>query len=211
MSSPNSTFTATATDADLPAQTLTFALGAGAPAGAGITTGGDFTWTPTEAQGPGVHFPATVTVTDSSHGDSRHRDLHRHRHRSQRRSGARCDRQQSVDELSRADLHGHGDRCRSARPAAHLHHPMPGPARHHRRVVSSPGRPPRPRVPEATRSRSGSAITSAPGLRHRDIHRHRQRSQRRSGARCYRQQSVAELAELTFTATATDGDLPPRP
>ncbi|HET9252233.1 MAG TPA: putative Ig domain-containing protein, partial [Candidatus Eisenbacteria bacterium] len=57
-------FTATATDADVPANTLTFSLGAGAPAGAAITAGGSFTWTPTEAQGPGS-FPITVIVTDN--------------------------------------------------------------------------------------------------------------------------------------------------
>jgi uncharacterized protein (UPF0179 family) len=57
-------FTATATDADVPAQTLTFTLGAGAPAGAAITAGGAFTWTPTEAQGPGS-YPITVIVTDN--------------------------------------------------------------------------------------------------------------------------------------------------
>ena len=57
-------FTATATDTDVPAQALTFTLGAGAPAGAVITSGGAFTWTPTEAQGPGT-FPITVIVTDN--------------------------------------------------------------------------------------------------------------------------------------------------
>jgi N-acetyl-anhydromuramyl-L-alanine amidase AmpD len=45
------TFTATATDADLPANALTFSLDSGAPAGAGINPGtGVFTWTPTLAQ-----------------------------------------------------------------------------------------------------------------------------------------------------------------
>ena len=58
-------FTATATDADIPANTLTFSLGAGAPAGAAIdATTGLFTWTPTEAQGPGV-FDITIVVTDN--------------------------------------------------------------------------------------------------------------------------------------------------
>jgi PKD repeat protein len=57
-------FTATATDADVPANTLTFSLGAGAPAGAAITAGGSFTWTPTEAQGPGS-YPITIIVTDN--------------------------------------------------------------------------------------------------------------------------------------------------
>ncbi|HET9251866.1 MAG TPA: putative Ig domain-containing protein, partial [Candidatus Eisenbacteria bacterium] len=56
-------FTATATDPDA-GQTLTFSLGAGAPVGAAITAGGNFTWTPTETQGPGV-FPITVVVTDN--------------------------------------------------------------------------------------------------------------------------------------------------
>jgi len=57
------TFTASATDADLPAQTLTFSL-VGAPPGASIVSGtGAFSWTPTEAQGPGV-YPFTVRVSD---------------------------------------------------------------------------------------------------------------------------------------------------
>jgi hypothetical protein len=59
------TFTAAATDANLPAQALAFSLDAGAPAGASIVAAtGAFTWTPTEAQGPG-NFPLTVRVTDS--------------------------------------------------------------------------------------------------------------------------------------------------
>ena len=58
------TFTATATDLDLPANGLTFSLDAGAPAGASIDPiSGLFTWTPTEAQGPGS-YPITVRVTD---------------------------------------------------------------------------------------------------------------------------------------------------
>jgi hypothetical protein len=59
------TFTATATDADLPAQTLTFSLGAGAPAGASITSGGVFTWTPTETQGPSTNS-VVVQVSDGT-------------------------------------------------------------------------------------------------------------------------------------------------
>ena len=57
-------FTATATDADLPANTLTFSLDPGAPAGAAITAGGNFTWTPTNAQAPAT-YPVTVRVTDN--------------------------------------------------------------------------------------------------------------------------------------------------
>jgi PKD repeat protein len=60
-------FTATATDAD--GDPVTFSLGAGAPAGAAITPGGDFTWTPTEAQGPGVYM-ITVTASDGTLTDS---------------------------------------------------------------------------------------------------------------------------------------------
>jgi len=56
-------FTATATDADLPPDTLTFSLAGAVPAGASITAGGDFTWTPTEAQGPGP-YTFDVVVTD---------------------------------------------------------------------------------------------------------------------------------------------------
>ena len=59
------TFTATATDADLPANTLTYTL-SGAPAGAAIASStGVFTWTPTEAQGPGAYNFA-VRVSDGS-------------------------------------------------------------------------------------------------------------------------------------------------
>src|SRR5206468_2896944 len=58
-------FTATATDSDLPAQTLTFSL-VGAPSGATIDgTTGAFCWTPTEAQGPGS-YPFTVRVSDGT-------------------------------------------------------------------------------------------------------------------------------------------------
>jgi parallel beta-helix repeat protein len=58
-------FTATASDADLPANALAFSLDAGAPAGASINAAtGVFTWTPTEAQGPGT-YAVTVRVTDN--------------------------------------------------------------------------------------------------------------------------------------------------
>jgi len=60
------TFTATASDPDIPAQTLTFSLGPGAPAGASINAmTGVFTWTPTEAQGPGV-YTIRVIVSDGN-------------------------------------------------------------------------------------------------------------------------------------------------
>jgi hypothetical protein len=59
------TFTASATDVDIPANTLTYSL-IGAPAGASIgATTGVFTWTPTEAQGPGT-FNFTVRVSDGT-------------------------------------------------------------------------------------------------------------------------------------------------
>ncbi|HXI50726.1 MAG TPA: putative Ig domain-containing protein, partial [Candidatus Saccharimonadales bacterium] len=57
-------FTATATDSDRPAQTLTFSLDPGAPAGAAITTSGVFSWNPTESQGPSTN-QVTVRVTDN--------------------------------------------------------------------------------------------------------------------------------------------------
>ena len=44
--------------------------------------------------------------------------------------------------------------------------------------------------------------------RYRDDHHHRQRGERRPGAGPIGDQSVDELVELTFTATATDADLP---
>ncbi len=59
-------FTAMATDPDTgtgAANTLTFSL-VGAPSGASITAGGAFSWTPTEAQGAGG-YPLTVKVCDS--------------------------------------------------------------------------------------------------------------------------------------------------
>ncbi|MGH9921324.1 MAG: tandem-95 repeat protein, partial [Nitrososphaerales archaeon] len=58
------TFTATATDVDI-GQTLTFSL-IGAPAGVSITSGGVFTWTPTEAQGSGVYTFDVVVTDDGS-------------------------------------------------------------------------------------------------------------------------------------------------
>ena len=60
-------FTATASDSDEPAQTLTFSLHNGdtgaIPAGASITTGGTFSWTPTEEQGFG-EYTFDVCVSD---------------------------------------------------------------------------------------------------------------------------------------------------
>ncbi|MDH3307449.1 MAG: Ig-like domain-containing protein, partial [Acidimicrobiia bacterium] len=63
----NLSFTATASDpSDVPPNTLVFSL-SGAPAGASITAGGDFSWTPTEAQGPGSYtFDVVVTETNGS-------------------------------------------------------------------------------------------------------------------------------------------------
>ena len=59
------TFTNTATDADLPAQSLSFSLDAGAPTGAAINAAsGVFTWAPSEVQGPGT-YPVTLRVTDN--------------------------------------------------------------------------------------------------------------------------------------------------
>jgi len=58
------TFTASATDPESPPQTLTYSLDTGAPAGATINAAtGEFTWTPGEADGGGV-FSVTVRVTD---------------------------------------------------------------------------------------------------------------------------------------------------
>jgi Putative Ig domain/RTX calcium-binding nonapeptide repeat (4 copies)/PKD domain len=58
-------FTATAADVDAPPGALSFSLDAGSPAGASIdATTGMFTWTPTEAQGPGT-YSITVRVTDN--------------------------------------------------------------------------------------------------------------------------------------------------
>ena len=62
-------FTATASDADDPANTLSFSLAGGTsgavPAGASIDPGtGVFSWTPTEAQGPGTYI-FDVVVTDN--------------------------------------------------------------------------------------------------------------------------------------------------
>src|SRR5438552_5498947 len=60
----NLAFTVTATDPDA-GQTLSFSLDPGAPAGATIgASTGAFSWTPTEAQGPGV-FPVTIRATDN--------------------------------------------------------------------------------------------------------------------------------------------------
>lgn len=57
-------FTASASDPDLPSTPLAFSLEPGAPNGASINSAtGAFTWTPTEAQGPGS-YPITVRVSD---------------------------------------------------------------------------------------------------------------------------------------------------
>ena len=57
-------FTAAAADADLPANSLTFSL-ENAPAGAAINpVTGEFKWTPTEAQGAG-DYKITIRVTDN--------------------------------------------------------------------------------------------------------------------------------------------------
>ncbi len=61
-------FTATATDVDDPVQSLVFSL-AGEPVGASITAGGDFAWTPSEAQGPGT-YTFDVVVSDGVDTDS---------------------------------------------------------------------------------------------------------------------------------------------
>ncbi|HNB35731.1 MAG TPA: DUF4082 domain-containing protein, partial [Anaerolineales bacterium] len=61
-------FTATAVDTDLPANTLTYSLTNNPPSGAGITTGGSFTWTPTEVQGPG-DYTFDVCVSDGTVSD----------------------------------------------------------------------------------------------------------------------------------------------
>lgn len=59
------TITAHATDPDLPLNTLRFSLDAGAPTGTVIDPiTGAFTWTPTESQGPG-EYSVVVRVTDS--------------------------------------------------------------------------------------------------------------------------------------------------
>ena len=64
------TFTATATDVESPPEVLTFSL-VGAPSGASIDPStGVFTWTPSEPQGPGV-YPFTVRVNDGQwNGDA---------------------------------------------------------------------------------------------------------------------------------------------
>ena len=59
------TFPVVAEDKDLPAQTLTYALAPGAPEGAAINpVSGVFTWSPVEAQGPAT-YPVTFRVTDN--------------------------------------------------------------------------------------------------------------------------------------------------
>ena len=64
------TFTFIATDSDIPAQTLTFSLGLTAPTGAAIDPStGEFTWAPTELQGPGV-YTFDVIVSDGSLTDT---------------------------------------------------------------------------------------------------------------------------------------------
>jgi CSLREA domain-containing protein len=61
------TFTATATDNDVPPDTLTYSLGGTIPAGASISAAGVFTWTPSEAQGPNT-YSFDVIVSDGQGG-----------------------------------------------------------------------------------------------------------------------------------------------
>ncbi|AKB85208.1 lectin like domain-containing protein [Methanococcoides methylutens] len=63
------TFTATATDADIPVQTLEFSLAGTVPQGAAITPAGVFTWTPAEEQGPDS-YNFDVVVSDGELTDS---------------------------------------------------------------------------------------------------------------------------------------------
>src|SRR5436190_2248056 len=63
----NLAFTVTATDPDA-GQTVAYSLTLGAPAATGATINsstGAFSWTPTDAQGPGG-YPVTVTATDNA-------------------------------------------------------------------------------------------------------------------------------------------------
>ena len=61
------TFTASATDADLPAQTLTYSA-TGLPSGASISGAGIFSWTPAISQGSITPYQITVRVTDDGTG-----------------------------------------------------------------------------------------------------------------------------------------------
>ncbi len=62
------TFTATTTDTDVPVNTMTYSL-VGAPSGAAIdSTSGVFTWTPTELEGPDS-YPFDVCVSDGMVSD----------------------------------------------------------------------------------------------------------------------------------------------
>ncbi|HTH46518.1 MAG TPA: lamin tail domain-containing protein [Candidatus Limnocylindria bacterium] len=64
-------FTASATDPDVPANKLTYSLDAGFPVGATIDANtGVFSWTPAESQGPGV-YPLTVRVSDGTVSDAK--------------------------------------------------------------------------------------------------------------------------------------------
>ena len=64
------TFTATATDIDLPAQLLTYSLESGVPSGAEITSDSIFTWTPTDIQSPGI-YTFDVVVKDEDLAEDR--------------------------------------------------------------------------------------------------------------------------------------------
>ena len=109
-------FTATATDADLPSQTLTYSLDAASLAlGMSINSStGVFSWTPSEAQG-GLTPSVTVTVTDNgTRQPDRQRDVHDHGGRHQPRPGAGRDRQPERQRRCDAELHRLGDRRRPA-------------------------------------------------------------------------------------------------
>lgn len=65
------TFTAAVNDPDLPRNKLTYSLDPGAPVGAILDPDtGVFAWTPVENQGPGI-YPITVRVSDGTLSDAR--------------------------------------------------------------------------------------------------------------------------------------------
>ncbi len=204
-------FTASATDPDLPANQLTFSLGPGAPDGASIdSASGSFVWTPSEAQGPGV-FPITVVMTDDgtpAETDSKMFTVTVNEANSSPQLSVVSD--QSVDELSEltfaatatdADVPANKVTLSVAGlPEGASFDPATGEFRWTPTEEQGPGsyKVTFTATDDGVPSRSVSEVVT---ITVREVNRAPELS-------VVRDQVSEELRELTFAATATDGDLP---
>ena len=206
-------FQAMASDQDLPVDDLTFSLDSAAIAlGMSITPAGVFSWTPTELQG-GSDYQATITVTDDgtpSLDDSETITITRQR--SQRGPGAGTDRCQERGRAGPAQFPGHGQRpgpaCRRLDLQPGCGGDCPGHV-DHSPLESSAGRPLSSKVEATTRPPSTVTDDGTPSLDDSETITITVNEVNVApvlepiGAK-----SVDEQAPLSFTATASDQDLP---